>query len=132
MKKIILLELKRTSDCGESYFQDMWKVTEKQYTPILTGLRALVTDREWKVEVVPLVVGQRSVQEKEWLETLGIFGIGKENGKRIIDRLGRTLLDEHEKHFGSYCQHTFGVSSSLSQLLRKDISVPTSQPPQGG
>ncbi len=58
-----------------------------------------MADREWKVEVVPLVVGQRSVQEKEWLEPLGIFGIGKENGKRIIDRLGRTLLDEHEKHF---------------------------------
>jgi hypothetical protein len=26
MKKNILLEFKRTSDCGESYFKDMWKV----------------------------------------------------------------------------------------------------------
>ena len=48
----------------------MWKVSEQQYTPILTGLRALVVDREWEVEVVPLVVGQRSVKEKEWLEGL--------------------------------------------------------------
>ena len=86
-----------------------------QYTPILTGLRALVTDRELKVEVVPLVVGQRSVQEKEWLETLGIFGIGKENGKRIIDRLGRTLLDEHEKHFGNYC--TLSLCQTLGVLV---------------
>jgi hypothetical protein len=31
-----------------------------------------VTDREWEVVVVPLVVGQRSVREKEWLETLKI------------------------------------------------------------
>ncbi len=29
MKKIILLEFKRTIDVGESYFQDMWKVAEK-------------------------------------------------------------------------------------------------------
>jgi hypothetical protein len=28
-KKIILLEFKRTSDCGESYFKEMWKVVEK-------------------------------------------------------------------------------------------------------
>jgi hypothetical protein len=56
-KKIILLEFKRTSDCGESYFKDMWKVTENQHTPIMTGLRALAEEREWEVEVVPLVAG---------------------------------------------------------------------------
>jgi hypothetical protein len=83
MKKIILLEFKRTSDAGESYFQDMWKVAEKQHTPILTCLRALAVDREWKVEVVPLVAGQRSVKEKEWLETLRIFGISKEDGLEL-------------------------------------------------
>ena len=27
-KKIMLLEFKRTSDCGESYFQDMRRVAE--------------------------------------------------------------------------------------------------------
>jgi hypothetical protein len=35
MKKIIILVFKRTSDLRESYFQDMWKMAEKQYTPIL-------------------------------------------------------------------------------------------------
>jgi hypothetical protein len=40
MKKIILLEFKRPADSSESYYQDMWKVAEKQHTPILTGLRA--------------------------------------------------------------------------------------------
>ena len=40
-KKIVLLEFKRTSDCGESYYKDMWKVADKQHAPILTGLRAL-------------------------------------------------------------------------------------------
>jgi len=112
---------------GESYFQDMWKVAEKQHTPILTGFRALEADREWEVEVVPMVVGQRSVKEKEWLEVLRIFGIGKEDGKRIIGRLGHTLLNEHEKLFGSYWRHTFGRSSSLLQVLGKGISVRASQ-----
>ncbi len=28
-KKIILLEFKRTSDYGDSYFKDMWEVSEK-------------------------------------------------------------------------------------------------------
>jgi hypothetical protein len=35
------------------------------------------------------------------LTTLGIFGITKEDGKRIIDRLGYTLLNEYEKFFGN-------------------------------
>jgi hypothetical protein len=112
-KKIILLEFKRTSDCGESYFKDMWRVAEKQYTPIMIGLRTLTEEWEWEVVVVPLVTGQWSVREKEWLETLRIFGIGKEGGQRIIGRLGRTILDEHEKLFGSHWWHTFGPSSRL-------------------
>jgi hypothetical protein len=55
----------------------MRKVAEKQHTPILTGLRALAAHRDWKVEVVPLVVGQRSVKEKEWLETFKTLGLGQ-------------------------------------------------------
>ena len=106
-------------------------MVEKQHTPILVGLRILTEDRGWEVEVVPLV-GQRSVKEKEWLETLKIFGIGKEDGKKIISRLGHTLLNEHEKLFGSYWRHTYGPSSSLLQMLGKDISVRVSHPPQGG
>jgi hypothetical protein len=121
MKKIILLEFKRTSDCGECYFQHMCKVAEKQHTPILTGFRNLAEERGWEVDVVPLVVGHRSVREEGWLESLRIFGIGKEDGKRIIGRLGHTLLNEHEKLFDSYWRHTYGSSSSLSQLLGKDI-----------
>ena len=131
-KKIILLEFRRTSDYGESYFKDMWRVAEKQHTPIMIGLRTLTEVREYEVVVVPLVAGQRSVREKEWLEALRIFGIGKEDGQRIIARLGHTFLDEHEKLFGSYWRHTFGPSSSMLQLLGKGISVRTSRPPQGG
>ena len=91
MKKIALLEFKRTTDSSESYYQDMWKVSEQQHIPILTGLRTLVVDREWEVEVIPLVVGQRSVKEMEWLKSLKVFGIDKEDGKKIILRLGYTL-----------------------------------------
>ncbi len=71
-------------------------------TPIQKGLRALVADRDWEEEVVPLVVGQRSVKEKVWLETFQIFGFGKEDGMKIIHRLCYTLLNEHEKLFGCY------------------------------
>ena len=131
-KKIVLLEFKRTSDCGESYYQDMWRVADKQHAPVLTGLRALAEERGWEIEVVPMVAGQRSVREKEWLEALRIFGIGKEDGQRILGRLGRALLDEHEKLFSSYWRLTFGPSSSIQQLLGKGISVRTSRPPQGG
>jgi hypothetical protein len=103
-KKIILLEFKRTSDCGESYFKNIWRVEENQHTSIMIGLRTLVKEREWEVAVVPLVSGHRSVREKEWLETL----------------------------FGSHWRHTFGPSNSLMQLLGKDISVRTSRSPHGG
>jgi hypothetical protein len=59
MKKIVLLEFKRTSDYGESYFKNMWGVAEKQHTPIMIGLRSLAEEREWEVVVVPLITGQR-------------------------------------------------------------------------
>ena len=111
----------------------MKSIAERQHTPILEGLSALAEERGWMVEVLlPLVVVQRSVREKEWLEALKIFGIGKEEGQRILGRLGRALLDEHEKLFGSYWRQTFGPSSSMQQLLGKGISVRTSRPPQGG
>ena len=41
MKKIILLEFKRTADYSESYYRDIRRVAEQQHTPIITGLRAL-------------------------------------------------------------------------------------------
>jgi hypothetical protein len=83
MKKIILFEYKRVADSSESYYQDMWKVTEKQHTPILTVLRDLTTvsDREWEVEVVPLVVGQRSVEENECWKPLRFSGFAKKTGR---------------------------------------------------
>ncbi len=109
--KVVLIN--KYPNSWESYYQEMWKVADKQHVPILTGLRSLAGERGWEVEVVPLVAGQRSVREKEWLEALRIFGIGKEDGQRILGRLGRTFLDEHEKIFGSYCRHTFGPSISL-------------------
>jgi hypothetical protein len=65
MKKILLLEFKRTDEYSEAYYRDMRRLTEELHTPILTGLRALVADRRWEVEVAPLVTGQRSVKEKE-------------------------------------------------------------------
>jgi hypothetical protein len=68
----------------------------------------------------------------QWLEALKTFGIGKEEGQRILGRVGRVLLDENEKLFGSYWRQTFGPSSSMQQLLGKAISVRTSRPPQGG
>ena len=83
-KKIILLEFKQTAVYSESYYRDMWRVVEQLHTPIITGLRTLVKDRGWEVEVVLLVAGQRSVKEKEWLEFFRVFGIGKDDGKKIF------------------------------------------------
>ena len=72
---------------------------EKQHTPIPTGLRAIEANRDWEVEVVPLVVGQRSVKKRSGLKTFKIFGIGKD-GEKITHRLGYTLFNEHEEATG--------------------------------
>jgi hypothetical protein len=129
MKKIILLEFKRAVDFSESYYRDIRRVSEQHHTPIVTGLRTVETDRGWEVEVVPLVAGPRSVKEKEWLESFRVFGIGTDDGQKIIQRLGLTLLREHEKLFGRYWWHTFAPPSSLLQFLGKGISVRASHPP---
>jgi hypothetical protein len=42
-----------------------------------------------------MIVGQQAVKEKEWLETLKIFGIGKEDEKKIIYKLGYTAIDNN-------------------------------------
>ena len=122
-KRIIMLEFKRASDTAETYYSDMKSIAERQHTPILEGLNALAGERGWVVEVLPLVAGQRSVREKEWLESMKTFGIGTEDGKRIIYRLGSLLLSEHEKLFGSYWRQVFGPSSSLMHLLGKGLAV---------
>ena len=83
----------------------------------------MVEERGWVVEVLSLVFGQRSVREKEWLETVKTFGISVEDGKRIIYRLGSLLLLEHEKLFASYWREVFGPPSSFMYLLGKDLSV---------
>ena len=100
----------------------MKTVAEKHHTPILEGLNALAKERGWKVEVLPLVVGQKSVRENEWLESLKTFGISAEEGKRIIRRLGGTLLSEYEKLFGSYWRQVFGPPFSFMDLLGKGLS----------
>ena len=122
-KRIIMLEFKRAWDTAETYYSDMKAIAERQHTPILEGLNALAEERGWVVEVLPLVAGQRSVREKEWLEVMKTFGISAEDGKRIIYRLGSLLLSEHEKLFGSYWRQVFGPPSSLMHLLGKGLSV---------
>ena len=122
-KRIIILEFKRSSDTTETYYSDMRAIAAKQHTPILEGLNALTEERGWVVEVLPLVAGQRSVREKEWLEAMKTFGISAEDGKRIIYRLGSLLLLEHEKLFASYWRQVFGPPSSLMHLLGKGLSV---------
>jgi hypothetical protein len=79
-----MLEFKRASDTTETYYSDMKSIEESQNTPILEGLNVLTRERGWVVEVLPLVSGQRSVREKEWLETMKTFGISADDGKRII------------------------------------------------
>jgi hypothetical protein len=104
----------------------MQSIAERKHTPILEGLNTLAEERGWVVEVLPLVVEQRSVREKKWLEVMKTFGTSAEDGKRIIYRLGSLLLSQHEKLFGSYWRQVFGSPSSLMHLLGKGLSVRTS------
>ena len=91
MKKIILLEFKRTADYSETYYRDMKRVAEQQHTPILTGLGALATDRGWEVEVVPLVaVSQdkgQSRKRNDW-NLLGSLGSIRRTGRRYCANWG--------------------------------------------
>ena len=102
-KRIIMLEFKRVSDTTETYYSDMKSIAERQHTPILEGLNALAEERGWVVEVLPLVAGQRSVREKEWLESMN----------------------------GNYWRQVFGPPSSLMHLLGKGLSVRVSNSLQG-
>jgi ABC-type lipoprotein release transport system permease subunit len=67
--------------------------------PQLTTLRRR---RHREIEVVPVVAGQRSVKEKEWMESFRVFGIDKDDDKKMLRKLGLTLVNEHEKLFCCY------------------------------
>ncbi len=112
-----------SSDTAETYYSDMKSITESHHTPILEGMNTLSGERGWVVEVLPLVAGQRSVREKEWLEAMKTFGIRAEDGKRIIYRVGSLLLSDNEKLFGTYWRQVFRPPSSLMYLLGKGLSV---------
>jgi hypothetical protein len=122
-KRIIILEFKRVSDTAETYYSNMKSMVERQHTPILEGLIALAEEWGWMVEVLPIVTGQRSVREKEWLETMKTFGINTEDGKRIIYRLDSLLLSVHEKLFGRYCRQVFGPPSNLMFHILLSLSL---------
>ena len=93
-------------------------VAEKQHPPILAGLSVLAEERGWVLEVMPLVTGQRSVRDTEWLLSLKKIGISAEEGKRIIRQLGLTLLTEHETElFESYWRQFYGPLSNVTHLL---------------
>ena len=66
------------------------------------------------------------------LESFRVFGIDKEDGKKILHNLGLKLLHEHEKLFCSYWRQNFGPPISLLQLLVKGISVRATQLPTEG
>ena len=53
-------------------------------------------------------------QGKEWLESFRVFGIGKKDGKKIIRKLGLTILSEHEKLFDRYWWYTFDPEQSTA------------------
>ncbi len=59
-----MFEFKRTSDTTETYYSDMKEIVVKQNTHILEGLNVLSEERGWVVEVLPLVIGQRSITKK--------------------------------------------------------------------
>ena len=63
------------------------------------------------------------------IESLKTFGITAEEGKRIIHRLGGTLLSETEKLFGSYWWQVFGPPCDLMHLLGKGLYVRASKSP---
>ena len=118
-----IIKFKRTTDTAETHYSDMKSIAERHHTPILEGLNALAESGDGWWKFLPLVTGQRSVREKQWLKTMKTFGISAEDGKKIICRLGSPLLSEHEKLFGSYLRQVFGPPSSLMHLLGKGLSV---------
>ena len=68
------------------------------------------------------------------IESLKTFGISAEEGKRIIHRMGDTLLSENEKLFDRYWRQVFGPPRciKLMHLLGKGLSIRVSQSPTGG
>jgi hypothetical protein len=62
-------------------------------------------------------------------ESIPTLWISAKDVKRIVHRLGSTLLSEHEKLFDRYWRQVFGPPNSSIHLLVKDLSVRTSQSP---
>ena len=60
-------------------------------------------------------------------DLLSKFGISKEDRVKVIQNLGRTLLDELQNPFRSYWAHRLGVSDGLLQVLGHHVRVKTQE-----
>ena len=71
------------------------------------------------------MVGHKSVSGSVCHDLLLKFGISKEDRVKVIQNLGRTLLDEMENLSRSYWAHRLGVSDGLFQVLGHNVRVKT-------
>ena len=124
---IYVLEFKRVTDTGEKYASETQKLAETQYLVITQGLKRLFKDTQLTVEQLSFVSGHKSVPAGVCHDLLSKFGISKEDRVKVIQNLGRTLLDELENLFRSYWAHRLGVSDGLLQVLGHHVRVKTQE-----
>ena len=93
----------------------------------MCGLKLRYAALSWTVEQLSFVAGHKSVSASVWHDLVLKFGISKQDRVKVIENLGRTLLDELKPLFRSYWDHRLGVSDGLLQVLGHSVRVKTQE-----
>ncbi len=111
---------------SEKYVSETQKL-EIQHLAVTQGLKKLFKDTQWTVEQLSFVAGHKSVSASVWHDLVLKFGISKQDRVKVIENLGRNLLDELKPLFQSYWGHRLGVSDGLLQVLGHSVRVKTQE-----
>ena len=110
-KKITIIEVKRTSDRKEDYWERADMRATEQYAALEQGLTECLEGTGWGLQRVNIVVGTKSVNVEKWNDAMAKLAMPKATWDGVRGRMMRVLLEEHDIILKSFWAQKLGTQT---------------------
>ena len=110
-KKITIIEVKRTSDRKEDYWERADMRATEQYAALEQGLTECLEGTGWGLQRVNIVVGTKSVNVEKWNDAMAKLAMPKATWDGVRGRMMRVLLEEHDTILKSFWAQKLGTQA---------------------